>query len=104
MMLTRIEHNPGVTWCGSSTVRNVSKKGAASAHNGGSCLPYGKPLRESNREFNGTDGVRTYIRIVPLSLRQALLVRPQRLPRSLGPDDQSPAHSRSGTLSTYREI
>jgi len=49
--------------------------------------PYGKPLRESNGEFNGTDGVRTYIRIVPLSLRQALLVRPQRLPRSLGPDD-----------------
>jgi hypothetical protein len=44
-------------------------------------------IRESNREFNGTDGVQTYIRIVPLSLRQALLVRPQRLPRSLGPAD-----------------
>ena len=27
---------------------------------------------KSNREFNGTDGLRTYIRIVPLSLRQAL--------------------------------
>jgi len=48
---------------------------------------YGKLLRESNREFNGTDGVQTYIRIVPLSLRQALLVRPQRLSRSLGPAD-----------------
>ena len=45
---------------------------------------YGKPLRASNREFNGTDGLRTYIRIVPLSLRQALLARPQRLPPVAG--------------------
>src|SRR5439155_18752958 len=62
---TRIEHNPGLTWCVSSTVRNVnmskniadripaergaggqqdlgsplSQIGAACAHNGGSCLP-----------------------------------------------------------------
>ena len=41
---------------------------------------YGKPLRESDGEFNGTDGLRTYIRIVLLSLRQALLARPQRRP------------------------
>jgi hypothetical protein len=47
-------------------------------------LPAYKPLRESNREFNGTDGLRTYVRIVPRSLRQALLARPQRLPPVAG--------------------
>ena len=107
MMLTRIEHNPKgqlvrvfdcQRW---EYVQELNTRRTWGRRPAGFRLPtvlegsrqrsqrrfwpaYGKPLRESNREFNGTDGLRTYIRIVPLSLRQALLARPQRLPPVAG--------------------